>query len=315
MSEILIGVDGGGSRTRVLVGDDEGHELATAEGGRSRVSPGNADASAKVIAALVRQALGEAMLPGAAEPRVLYCGVAGVGREIEQRSLSSALEAENLAEHVVVDSDGAIAVFDAFADGPGILVIAGTGSVAHGRGPSGKTGRCGGWGPVLGDEGSGAWIGKRALAIVTAAADGRERETALTGAILTATQTTDPVDLIPWAAAASVNDIAALAPAVMSAAAAGDARANSLITLAAEELIVHVRALTSQLFGDDRTTVPVAVSGGALKKGTLLRKRVEQRLRSAVPGARLRQEEVVPVRGAVRAAARLVRNSIRATAT
>src|SRR5207245_2136234 len=106
--------------------------------------PGKAEASAATIAQTVRQALADAIQPGAAQPRVLYCGVAGVGREIEKRSLASALEAENLADEVVVDSDGAIALFDAFADGPGILLVSGTGSVAHGRGPLGKTGRCGG---------------------------------------------------------------------------------------------------------------------------------------------------------------------------
>jgi len=235
---------------------------------------------------------------------VLDCGVAGVGREVEQRSLQSSLEEYELAETVIVEGDGSIALFDAFADGPGILIVAGTGSSAFGRSPSGQTARCGGWGPNIGDEGSGAWIGRRALGIVSAATDGRERETVLVGAILTALQLSEPAELIPWAAAADVRTLASLAPVVFSSASAGDARANSLVTLAAEELVVHVRALAVNLFGDERASVPVAMSGGLFRKGSLLRKRFEQRLRSAVPGATLRQEEVVPERGALRAAAR-----------
>ncbi|MBA3645032.1 MAG: hypothetical protein H0W63_02525 [Gemmatimonadaceae bacterium] len=307
MTDILIGVDGGGSKTRVVVGDEMGNELARAEGGRSAVQPGKAEASAKVIAEVVREALSQAAMEGSVEPKVLYCGVAGVGRDVEQRSLQSALEAEELAEEVVVEGDGAIALFDAFADGAGILIVSGTGSIAYGRGPSGNTVRCGGWGPDIGDEGSGAWIGRRALAIVAAATDGRERETALVGAILTATQTDDALGLIPWAASADVRAVSQLAPVVLATANAGDARANSLVTLAAEELVTHVRSLAIQLFGDERASISVAASGGLMRKGSLLRKRVEQRLRSAVPGAKLRQEEVVPERGALRAAARRIR--------
>lgn len=307
MTDILIGVDGGGSKTRVVIGDEAGNELARAEGGRSAVRPGRAEESAKIIAEVVREALSQAVMADVVQPKVLYCGIAGVGREVEQRSLQSALEAEEIAEEVVVEPDGMIALYDAFSDGAGILVVAGTGSIAYGRGPNGKVLRCGGWGPNIGDEGSGMWIGHRALAIVGAATDGRERETALVGAILTATQTSDPLELIPWAAAAEVKEISQLAGVVLATAVAGDARANSLVTLAAEELVTHIRALTTQLFGDERSSVPVAMSGGLLKKGSLLRKRLEQRLRSAVPGANLRPEEVIPERGALRAASRRIR--------
>jgi glucosamine kinase len=160
---------------------------------------------------------------------------------------------------------------------------------------------------VFGDEGSGAWIGKRALGVVAAAADGREPATALTGSILTAAEVGTPDDLIPWAIAAGTTTIATLAQVVIATAAAGDARANAIVSLAAEELVVHVRALALRLFGDERATIPVALSGGLLKKGSLLRKRLEQRIRSAVPGAQLRTAEIIPARGAVRLAIRRIR--------
>jgi glucosamine kinase len=97
-----------------------------------------------------------------------------------------------------------------------------------------------------------------------------------------------------------------LAPAVGSAAEAGDLRANALLSLAAEELALHVRTLARRLFGDEQAAAPLALAGGLLARGTLLRKRLEQRLRSAVPGAQLRSEDVVPVRGAVRGALRFL---------
>lgn len=306
MSEIVIGVDGGGSKTRVMVGTAEGEQLATLDGPRSAVTPGQAARSAEVIAELVTNALAEIAVPGAVLPRVLYCGVAGTGRDEERRALHAALDARELAEEVVVDSDGLIAMYDAFEERAGILLVAGTGSIAYGRSPSGTIVRCGGWGPVFGDEGSGGWIGRRALGIIGASSDGREPPTALLFPILAATQCEDVQDLIEWAATADARAFASLVPTVFSTAANGDPRANALLSLAAEELVLHIRALAKQLFVDERAAVPVALSGGLMDRGSPLRKRLEQRLKSAVPGAQLRAEEVDPARGALKAAARRI---------
>jgi glucosamine kinase len=306
MSEIVVGVDGGGSKTRVLIGTGEGEVLASAEGPKSAVTPGQAEHSADVIAELVTRALGEIAQPGAVLPRVLYCGVAGTGRDEERRALHTALDEKELAEEVIIDSDGLIAMYDAFDDRAGILLVVGTGSIAYGRSPAGELVRCGGWGPVFGDEGSGGWIGRRALGIVAASSDGREPPTALLFPILAATECEDIQDLIPWAAAADARAFASLVPVVFSTAAAGDPRANALLTLAAEELVLHVRALSRQLFTDERAAVAVALSGGLMDRGSPLRKRLEQRLKSAVPGAQIRSEEVLPARGALRAAARRI---------
>ena len=91
---------------------------------------------------------------------------------------------------------------------------------------------------------------------------------------------------------------------VSSVADAGDLRASAILSLAVEELVLHVLALARQLFGDERAATPVAVTGGMLTRGTTLRKRLEHRLKSAVPGAQLHTAEVDPARGAVRGALR-----------
>ncbi len=305
MSAIVIGIDGGGSRTRAIVADEQGREIVSVDGPGSAVRPGKAEHSAEVIAAVVRDALAACEMTHVL-PKVLCVGVAGVGREPERDALWQGLVSRELAEEVVVHADATIALDDAFGEGAGILVISGTGSVAFGRGPTGQFARCGGWGPSFGDEGSGAWIGRRALSIVTSASDGREPETALTGAILTAAEVNDATELIAWAAAATPADFATLAPVVMSVAEAGDLRANALLTLATEELMLHVRTLARVLFVDERASCPVALTGGLLAPRTALRKRLEHRLRSAVPGAQLRAEEVNAARGAVRGALRFL---------
>ena len=305
MTFIVIGIDGGGSKTHAMVADESGRVLGETIGPGSAVRPGQAEHSANVISDVVRDALASCEMTHVT-PRALCVGVAGAGRETERQALWQALVARDLASELVIHSDFSIALDDAFGDGPGVLLISGTGSVAYGRSPTGATARCGGWGPAAGDEGSGAWIGRKALSVVTAAADGREPETALTGAVLTAAQVNETADLVGWAAQATPATLATLAPVVLTVAETGDLRPNAIVTLAVEELVLHVRALARKLFGDERAALPVALSGGMLPRGGTLRKRLEHRLKSAVPGAQVLAEPVIAARGAVRAALRIV---------
>lgn len=301
MSFIIVGVDGGGTKTKVSVTNAQGQELATATGGGSAARPGQTTHAAEVIAQTVAEALASCDRAGEV-PRVLCAGLAGAGREPERQAVREALVRLEVADHVIIEPDATIALEDAFGDGAGILLVSGTGSACFGRSPSGVFARCGGWGLNIGDEGSGAWIGRKTLSIAAAAADGREPETALLPATLTALELESSDGLVAWAAAADPAALAKLTTTVMTVAATGDLRANSLLALAAEELVTHVRALARSLFADERAAIPVALAGGLMERGSFLRKLVETRLKSAVPGAAVRVEPVVPVRGAVRIA-------------
>jgi glucosamine kinase len=301
MAQLVVGVDGGGSKTHVILANGKGKELGSLIGDGSAVRPGEALTSAETIGALVRDALTNAEITD--KPSLLIAGIAGTGREKERKALLRALQGEGLADEVQVVTDAEIALADAFGvEGAGILLVAGTGSVAYGRGPAGAFRRCGGWGPDVGDEGSGAWIGRRALSVVTSSADEREPETRLMGALMTALELETIEDIIPWAAKASPKDLAAIAGHVTTLAADRDLRANSICTVAAEELVVHIRTLARQLFVDERAAFSVALAGGLMTRGSFMRRLVEHRLKTAVPGAQLHPEEVIPARGAVKLA-------------
>jgi glucosamine kinase len=302
---LVIGIDGGGTHTRLALADATGRVLASVVGEGAAIRPGAVAHSADVIASLVEEARLAAAMTDRLPPATLVAGLAGGGQEALARALERELGRLALAGRVQVTSDAAVALDDAFGDGPGILLIAGTGSVAFARTPDGRVERCGGWGPNIGDEGSGAWIGRKALSVVTAGSDGREPGTALVGAILTATELESLDGLIPWAAQATPASLAALAPTVLATAATGDLRANAIVSIAIEELALHVRALAQRCFGDDRAGVQVALAGGLLARGSLLRKRLEHRLKAAVAGAQVLSRDVDAVTGAVRMARRL----------
>jgi glucosamine kinase len=298
---IVIGIDGGGTKTRLVVADGAGGVLTSVSGGPSSITRDSVDPAADTIAALVAEAMTAAGIAGET-PSVVCVGVAGAGREPARKALLRALRSREIADEILVTTDAQVALADAFSDGAGVLLVAGTGSIAYGRGPTGVEERCGGWGERLGDEGGSVWLARRALSAATASADGREPPTALLGAVMTAAQCDEPSDLIDWAANATPADIGALATAVMRAAENGDQRANTLVAIAAEELVLHVRTLARALFGDERAAVPIAFTGGLLARGSLMRKLVEHRLRTAVPGMVLHGDEVDAARGAARLA-------------
>jgi glucosamine kinase len=263
----------GGTKTAVAVSVD-GQITGRAEGPGAAVRPGRALASASTIVEVVRRALSAAArLTG----DVLVVGAAGAGREPEREELRTALRSENLVSHIVVTTDIEIALAAAFADGPGIVVSAGTGSVAVGRDRTGKRHRIGGYGWQMGDEGSGYAIGRASLGAVSRAKDGRSPPTALSDRLLRATRSSDFDALVRWAAGASPAEVAALAPHVLRVAAEGDPLAQGIADYAARELSQLAICLIPKMEIDP--PVPVAVTGGLLSQDQPLRRALLAKLR------------------------------------
>lgn len=258
---VFAGIDGGGTRTTLALADDDGRELGRRVGPAGLVDPRQPAATADMLAALVREALAEA---GVDEKPVALCaGLAGVGNEKERREVEAALAASGVAGRVCIVTDGEIALEGALGGVPGILLIAGTGSVGYARGAGGRVERCGGWGMIVGDEGSAWSLGRNGLAAALRAADGRGPQTRLLPHLLALLELAGPEAIPPWVGRAEKAAVAALATHVIDLAQAGDAVAGELVTREAGELAGHAVALARRLEPWEGP-VPVVFHGGTL---------------------------------------------------
>jgi glucosamine kinase len=267
------------------------------------VDPANPEAAAAPIATIVRLAADAAgrVLPCTA----LWAGIAGAGREAVRQSAEEAVSKLGLAQIARLGTDAKAAFHDAFGDGPGILLISGTGSVAWGRNERGVEGRVGGWGSLLGDEGSGYAIGLGALRRIVRAADGRAPATSLRRAILPHLGLDQAESLVTWAAEATKADIAAMVPVVVVCARAGDSVAEEILSRAGDALARHLLAVLDNL-GPWSVAPTVALTGGLLQAGGPLRHALEVAI--AQHGLRTLDRDPDAALGAARLARELAGN-------
>ncbi len=287
---LVLGIDGGGSRCAAVLGrlaavGDGGVYIA----GRGRGGPANPRvaghevARASITAAIAR-AFADAGL--GLRPVAAAClGLAGVGLPEDRDAVLAWATQAGLADTVLVVPDGLLPFADGAAGPWGVVVSAGTGSLALalGRGEtlSAATAadRCGGWGPLLGDEGSGHTIGLAALKAAMRAADGRGPDTILHAALLKRFGAARAADLVGCIHAPGVGrrEVADAAREVLAAADVGDAVAAAILTGAAAELATHVRTLAER---NSLTSgvYPLRLTGGLLAGSATLRHLVVESL-------------------------------------
>src|SRR5256885_2922306 len=256
---IFLGIDGGGTKTSCVIGDETSVLGSGTAAGSNVVRLGEAKAR-EALAAVIGQACAAANITPAQIERTCL-GLAGAGRP-EISNLVRRLLAELVSGEIEVVGDMVIALQAAFGNGAGVMVIAGTGSMAYGRDASGKTLRAGGWGFSIFDEGSGHWIGRSAIAAIMRDYDETgEEESVLMNSVKKSWGLTTREQLVLAANASPSPDFAALLPAVLFDAHFRDALAQSILTQAATELARFAKIVIRRLFyeGDE---VPVGMSGG-----------------------------------------------------
>ncbi len=254
---IYIGLDAGGSKTELLAASHQHEELLTLFDASANPARVGFSASIDVLSGLIRKAMDA--LPNRAVAAVC-AGIAGAGRPAEQQRIHEGLSTsipEIAGEHLLITHDADIGLEAAFESEGGIMVIAGTGSVALARTNDGLTKRVGGWGYLIGDEGSGYALGVSALRAYAHALDGGP-ETALRARIAEEFGIRDTTELF-YRVYEEKMPLQRLAPLVVRAAEEGDEIALDIVQTQARELAEQVRWLADRA---DKVTPQIAFLGG-----------------------------------------------------
>lgn len=303
-----LGIDGGGSKTTCAVAD-ESAVLATVTAGPSNITRvGEARARESL-----HQAIREACAAAKIDPRQVQracIGAAGAGRaEIATAVLN--VVREIISGEIDVVGDMQIAMTAACGDGPGVIVVAGTGSIAYGRNAQGRTARAGGWGFAISDEGSAHWIGRVAVSSLLRAIDQADSEThdaaaeaaPLFGKLIAAWNLHTLDEFVR--AANAGPDFAALLPAILAAADARDSLAQRVLSEAGGELAQLAGTVVRRLFADDGaglTEIPLAMVGGVFRHSVLVRNIFQDEVLNLDSRLKVIHEIVEPVIGALRMA-------------
>jgi N-acetylmuramic acid 6-phosphate etherase len=303
---LLLGVDAGGTSTEAILassGDDGLNVLGRGVAGPANVRVQGFEVSIGEMARAVREAFrAAAITPGAVARACL--AVAGAGRQQEQVRLKEMATALGLARVISVVDDGEPLFAAGTPEGWGFVLISGTGSLARGKALDGRTARAGGWGWLLGDEGSGYWLGCSALGAVARALDGRGEQTALVEVCLTALGVANSETMIEriYGQQMSRADLAALAPLIIQSAET-DQVARSLVNTAARELAQLVLTVAEKL-GFTNASIPLALAGGLLSHSEPLRELVIDRCQAT--GLKFSSIKVIasPAHGALQIALR-----------
>jgi N-acetylglucosamine kinase-like BadF-type ATPase len=294
---LVLGIDAGGTKTVCQLADDQANILAESRGGGA-----NLQASGELeVEKVLHQVIERALVNASARPAAICLGMAGVDRPRDADVVRGILLRIGHRAQPYVVNDALIALEAGVPGGAGVVVVAGTGSIAYGRDAQGRAARAGGWGYVLGDEGSGYWLGRHALRAVVRAADGRGRTTALTARVLAHFHVDRPQDLVweIYGSGLKPTAIASLAAEVGAAAMEGDTLAEDIINAGAVELAGAAASVARRL---SLERCPVVLAGGVLRGVAPLRERVVANLSRALPDAEARVLEVEPALGAVRLA-------------
>jgi N-acetylglucosamine kinase-like BadF-type ATPase len=292
-------LDAGGTKTVCLLADEHGTVLASSRGpGANLQAQGELEVE-KVLHDVMEAALAD----HAVLPAVICLGIAGVDRPDDAAIVRGIMRRIGYKARTLIVNDALVALTAGADKGAGIVVICGTGSICYGRDEAGRAARSGGWGYILGDEGSGYWIGRRALAAVMRAADGRGPATALTEHVLRSFGVDRLSELVQEVHFRDPrrHRVAGLGAAVQAAVDAGDPVAREIVEAAAGELVIAAASVAErlQLRG---AVFPFVLAGGIFRAVSAVRERVIRGLPDVAPRSHPVLLTVEPAIGAVRLA-------------
>lgn len=294
----FLALDAGGTKTACWLADEE-RVLATGSGGTVKLMSVGAQEATARLRALLEEVSSSAGVPLGLVTRTCM-GLAGISSE-GVRTWADVTLRELVSGDVILTGDEEIALHAAFGEGPGVLVIAGTGSHVVGRCSNGARMSAGGWGPMLGDEGSGHWIGMEAIRSGLRARD-RGVPTCLLRDVMSFWNVDSVGALIAKANQRPRPDFAPLAEVVADCAGQGDVLARSVLERAGQELAAQVNIVFSKMSAAGCAPVDmlrVAYTGSVLGKIPVVKSELRTALRQSHAELALDNEPVQPVQGAL----------------
>lgn len=306
----VLGIDAGGTKTVCQLADETGAIVAEARGPGANLQAAGELAVEKTLHSLMDEAI--AAKGGDVRLAAICVGMAGVDRPGDAEMVRGIMKRIGQSAKVLIVNDALVALEAGAPGAAGVVVIAGTGSICYGRNDKGQAARAGGWGYVLGDEGSGYWIGRHALRAVVREADRRGPRTSLTPMALKHFGVDRPQDLIHeiYYGGMKPGAIAALASAVQAAFADGDAVAAGILEVGVRELVSSATSVVERLHLEQQPFTFV-LSGGIFRAVPWMREQLTVRLRRVARDASITHLGVEPAEGAVRLALAVVHGNVR----
>lgn len=304
---IFLGFDAGGTKTDCVLIDSAGRLLAEARGSGANPMRAGFARACDVLGETAQQVLAEAHR----DPdtiAAIYAGVAGAGSSRVARRIASYLTRAFPNASIRVITDIELALRATAAEGPALVIIAGTGSAVGGRNAAGQIARAGGWGPWLGDDGSAYDIGRRGLKAALRARDGVGPATALGEKILLAQETHDWQVVLGRIAKHPDSVFPPLFPLVTECALAGDVVSQDILASAGKALAQLAASVIANL-GLQNESFIIAKSGGVFAEPSQVESMLSAELSRIAPLARIESLRVAPAR----AAAELARQSVAAS--
>ncbi len=273
----FAGIDGGGTKSRLIAVDEEGNYYGPYIGGSTNANSNPAASVQGNIKSLLFSFLDE-QGKGLEDLKGVCIGSAGVDLPQHVIQYTGLVKGIGLECPVKVVNDVEIVLESEAKGEPGVVIIAGTGSIALGKDASGKTARIGGWGHMIGDEGSGYWIGREAICRSLKSYDGREKPTMLAKMLIDTCGLSEVTDILELVYAPNSNKsmIAGFSRLVDTAAAAGDEVAMEILSDAANDIFMMADAAVRSL--DLSGSFPVILSGGTIQGSDIYLKLVKERL-------------------------------------
>lgn len=310
LRQLVIGVDGGGTTTRAAILDDQERLVAQGHAGPSNPLRVGVASAASAVREAIDKACSEAGIQRS-DILVAAIGLAGLRRADSRDRMREALVANLGIHNLELVTDGDIALYGATGGRPGLVVIAGTGSICCGMNRQGKRLCAGGWGPIVGDEGAGSWIARKALQAVAQAADERGPKTSLSAAACNYFRVATPEDLSTaiYAPTMSNDRLAGFAKAVVESARSGDTLARQILIEAGKELGQAACAVIRRLHME-RERFPVACVGGVFAAGELVREPLRREILRVARRAELTEPVYSPVIAAARMAVSLLKGDL-----